>query len=256
MFKGMSLRKFNTFFQCENDCSRYLYRLKWRKGYQCRRCSNRSYWTGKTRFHARCRSCGYDESATANTVFHRIHISLHKAFIITFHCSTYKKGLSSRNLAKLVEVDQKTILAFSKKVQKAMSHCVSSISIKSPKTFYTYIDGVVLTGRSDELNGLQRVAIKVEMGKSRSANKSAIRCTYIPESEMEYNSCGLIEGRYEDKNKGVLFWNIRSWFTGIHHHCSASNFNSYLSEFNFRYNLRNDRNIWHCLISWMMRTEA
>ena len=120
MFTGVSSKKFNDEFKCEDDCRQFLFDLKWQKGYTCSRCGHDQSWPGRMSFHLRCRKCDYDESVSANTIFHKIKIPLLKAFGMAFQIAVPKKGRSSVDLASDFSVDPKTACAFRRKIQKAM----------------------------------------------------------------------------------------------------------------------------------------
>ncbi len=252
MFQGMNFRKFNQFFSTEDKCHKYLYEIKWKKGYCCRRCAHDKFWRGRTKYHARCRKCNYDESVTANTVFHKIQISLRKAFSITFHLTVLKKGLSSRNLADIVDVDPKTVLFFTHKIRKAMGDWVFTNTKKASSGKFYCVDAVVLTNRSENLNGLQR--LNIVMKKTRSSAKlKFIHCKGLVPDENLIDPCHLVAGKYVGEGKSIPVWNFKSWLTGVHHHCSNKNHQNYLDEFSFKFCLRNSKStIWHTLIKWMM----
>src|SRR5216683_4551813 len=120
MFKGITVAEFNKAFCCEQDCQQYLFDLKWKDGYRCRKCNYTKSVKGKTGFHLRCANCGYDESVTAHTLFHKVKIPLLKAFRMGFRIAVRKKGMSTTELAKEFEVNQKSSWLFKRKSQEAM----------------------------------------------------------------------------------------------------------------------------------------
>ena len=60
------------------------------------------------------------ESPTAGTLFHKVKFDLLKAFWIVYFLATNKKGFSSTELARKLELGQKTCWRFKRKVMKAM----------------------------------------------------------------------------------------------------------------------------------------
>ncbi len=62
---------------------------------------------GRKWFYRRCRACKYDESVTANTLFHKCKLSLLKAFEIGFRISVKKKGMSSNELGRELDVSKR-----------------------------------------------------------------------------------------------------------------------------------------------------
>lgn len=255
MFKGKNLRKFNQYFQNENDCRQYLYSLKWKKGFCCRKCSHTESWRGRTAFHARCKRCNYDESVTAHTVFHNIQFPLLKAFSIVFHHTVYKKGISSRNLAEIVSVNQKTVLSFVRRIRKAMQAYLSVETIKKIDIKFCPLDSIIITRRPEKLNGLQRVSLTIRRPvKSKSCKLHYLGSLSFPN---EMDPCHLVAGKFVDENKSIAAWNLKNWITGIHHHCSGKYLQGYLDEFSYKQSHKGSENaIWHNTIKWMMMTNA
>ncbi len=69
----------------------------------------------------RCLTCGYEESPTANTLFHKIKFDLVKAFHICYSVSVFKKGMSTTELSRELNLRQKICWAFQHKVQVAIA---------------------------------------------------------------------------------------------------------------------------------------
>src|SRR5699024_6600388 len=112
--------KFDKYFRDEEDCLRYLSELKWQDGYKCKRCGSELWWRGRKKFDRRCQRCEYNESVTAGTLFHKLKFGLRKAFKICFELSVRKKGMSSCEIGRAFDIQQKTAWYFKVKVQRAM----------------------------------------------------------------------------------------------------------------------------------------
>ena len=158
-FTGVDLIKFNSWFQSDEDCYRYLSEIKWLSGmYYCKRCGNTIYgrgkkpplricakcfnkfpeinWSsgeycckkchktkyinGKQPYSRRCKSCFYDESPTVGTMFEKCKISLLTAFQIIFKISISKNEVTSEELSKEFGLRQKTCWKFKQKVRQVM----------------------------------------------------------------------------------------------------------------------------------------
>ena len=154
MFSTLSTFGFQRQFTDMASCLAYLADLKWKEGDQCRKCSCQNYTKGYHPFARRCQQCRYDESATAHTIFHNLKFNLLKAFYGVFrYCK--KKGISSYELAKEIEVSQPTAWLFHCKLQQTMQS-----SGKHPLTGEVHIDEYVTggpepgkPGRSDGRDG-------------------------------------------------------------------------------------------------------
>jgi len=67
-----------------------------------------------------CTKCGYQATPTSGTLFHKVKFPLLKAFYIVYFMSTNKKGISSTELSRKLDLRQKTCWSFRTKVSKAM----------------------------------------------------------------------------------------------------------------------------------------
>lgn len=121
MFKAVNFDEFSGIYPNDDACLRYLAELKWKNGYQCRKCKNDTYSDGRASYSRRCTKCGYEESATAFTIFHRNRLPLTKAFYMVFLVGAYKKGISSEELSRKLELRQKTCWAFKQKIVQAIN---------------------------------------------------------------------------------------------------------------------------------------
>jgi len=121
MFKTVNFDEFSSIYPDDEACLRYLADLKWKSGYLCRKCKNDTYSEGRSAYSRRCTKCGYEESATAFTIFHRNRLPLTKAFYMVFLVSTYKKGISSEELSRKLELRQKTCWTFKQKIAQAIN---------------------------------------------------------------------------------------------------------------------------------------
>lgn len=244
MFQGVSEAAFNRFFQCNDDCFDYLFKLKWGNGFSCSRCGHKKRWRGKTPHHVRCKKCRYEESVCAHTVFHKIRIPVLKAFKMAFRISTSKKGISSIELSRTFGINQKSAWLFRRKVQLAMGLNKPGKACADTRA----IDGLVIRVSPFPEKGLQCVNVVVDEHPSTSGKGDF----YFYASEKEqftFSACGLLNGKFVGEGADVRLWNLRAWLTGTHHHCSARYLQGYLDEFAFRFrNRKRLSDIFHLLL--------
>lgn len=286
MFQGITISAFNKYFKTEDDCRQYLFDLKWEEGYKCHKCQSIKCSKGRTRFHLRCADCGYDESVTANTLFHKVKIPLIKAFGIIFRITVRKKGMSTVELSKEFDINQKSSWLFKRKAQEAME---SSDSF--PLSGRVEVDELLIGGAEEEKRGRSKgkkklvvLAIeKVEGDKIGRAYAQTIENAsgeqlrpffnryidpdnaqvktdkwkgYLPlESEFDIQQKRSAKGM-NYKSLHTVIMNLKGWLRGIHHKCSERYMDGYLNEFFFRFNRRNhQKTIWHKLTERMMKHE-
>jgi hypothetical protein len=119
-FKSLSLFEFQERFSNAADCLKYLADEKWGNGFVCRKCGHTHSCAGKATQSRQCTCCRYVESPTAQTLFHKVKFDLLKAFYIVYFVSTNKKGITSTELSRKLNLRQKTCWGFKRKVMKAM----------------------------------------------------------------------------------------------------------------------------------------
>lgn len=271
MFKGISNEKFDKYFKDEEDCLQYLSALKWKAGYKCKKCGCEKWWIGRKWYYRRCQQCGYDESATAGTLFHKLKFSMLKAFKICFELSVRKKGMSSCELSRAFDLQQKTAWYFKRKVQQAMKS-----SEKYPIVGSLEVDEFVVGGKEQgnqgRAKGSRKLIIvgleKVNGKKNRKMGRAYAKCIegysaedfkaffeshvaieahVVTDKWTGYSPLKSTYKRLEQiksgggKNFPQLHTHImrfKSWLRGIHHHCSGTHIQGYLDEFHFRFNRR------------------
>lgn len=287
IFQGVNSIKFNKFFQTDDDCFKYLSKIKWEgESFVCKKCGSTHYCKGTLPYSRRCTRCKYDESPTSGTMFDKIRFSLLIAFHIAFKISTKKKGMSSRELSEEYELRQKTCWEFKWKVQQAMQS-----SGKHPLSGTVHVDEFYIGGEEENVRGrcsntqkkLVIIALEIldggEVGRAyaqiiNDASAASFRPffdKYISKDAQvvtdEWNGYKplrktfKIEQRKSKNGKNfpqihLHIMNIKSWLRGIHHHCSKERLQGYLDEYHFRYNRRNCKDtIFDVLIKRMVKNK-
>ncbi len=96
-------------FGTEEKCTEYLVDLKWDGRPKCHHCGNQhlNYFI-TTRNIWKCSSCKRQFSVKKNTIFEDSKLPLTVWFKALYYFTSFKRGLSSCQLAKLLEVEQRT----------------------------------------------------------------------------------------------------------------------------------------------------
>ena len=283
MFKGISLSEFTEHFNTDEVCCEYLAEIKWKEGYRCNRCGHTQSIKGKREWNRRCQRCEYDESVTAGTLFHKIKFPILKAFHICYRISVKKKGMSTEELSKEFELQQKTCWLFKRKIQEAMQSSgqfllkgrvdVDELAIgqyeEGEKGRSAGEKKLVIIAIERVKDGIGRAYAKVIEDYSSDSFKpffekhidkqAKVRTDkwrgYMPLKE----SYKLLEQEESAKGENfpelhTIIMNLKSWLRGIHHHVSKQHVQSYLDEFCFRFNRRNFMaSIFHKLIERMVQ---
>ncbi len=118
----MSLETISTFFQLfpdEETARTYLESRLWPKGVTCPACAGQDRITpGKAGFH-RCNKCQLDFTIRTGTIFGRSHIPLHKWLYVMYLLVTDRKGISSRQIAEEICVQQKSAWFMLRRLREA-----------------------------------------------------------------------------------------------------------------------------------------
>ena len=263
-FKSLSLFEFQERFSTKEDCLSYLSGLKWRDGYRCRKCGHGHSCPGKAEMSRQCTSCRYVESPTAGTLFHQVKFDQVKAFWIVYFVSTNKKGVTSTELSRKLDLRQKTCWAFKRKVMKAMES-----SGNHPITGTAEVDETVFGGQEQGVRGRKNGVKKlVVVGiEKRKKGVSRLYARVIPKASAEHLGSFMRDhidsdakvttdqwtgyaplkkefknlGRIPSGKKGNNFpelhrtiMNLKGWLRGVHHH--VKDLQDYLDEYCYRFN--------------------
>ena len=116
------LEKFNslvsliTYFKDDNTCKQFLKEQRWGDDVVCPYCGQHRCHT-RSNGQFRCPNCLNNFSVLVGTVFENTKVSLVKWFAAMYLISSHKKGVSSHQLAKDIDVTQKTAWNILQKVR-------------------------------------------------------------------------------------------------------------------------------------------
>ena len=124
---GISVMSLPKIYSDENAARKHLEGLLWPEGPFCPHCGN----TNPSRIHKlqgkstrpgvyKCRECEKPFSVTVGTVFERSHVPLHKWIYAVHLLTTSKKGISSHQLMRMLDVTYKTAWFMSHRIREGM----------------------------------------------------------------------------------------------------------------------------------------
>ena len=263
-YKSLSIFEFQKRFPDEEACLDHLEQLKWAKGFVCDKCGHTHYCKGKTKRSRQCTRCRYQASPTSGTLFHKVKFPLQKAFYIIYFMATNKKGISSTELSRKLDLRQKTCWAFHKKVAQAMAS-----SQTYPLQGLVEVDETVVGQQEEEVSGRENgkkklvvVAIeKQNKGVSRMYAKVIERASadhlrpffqahISPEArvktdlwkgytplrdefpQLEQQESGKKGENFPDMHRVIMMF--KAWLRGMHH--SVDHLQDYINEYTYRFN--------------------
>ena len=107
LFEFDNLFSLTSYFTTEKVCKEFLAQQRWGGDVVCPICGKHHC---KQRFDGRyrCDRCKHNFSVISSTIFENTKVSLRKWFIAMYLISSHKKGVSSHQLSRDIDVSQKT----------------------------------------------------------------------------------------------------------------------------------------------------
>lgn len=189
--------EFIDWFRNEEDCLRYLSKLKWPEGFLCRKCGGSKKWqTKKWLFH--CADCGHQNSVTAGTIFQDSKKPLRQWFYVLWLMMSQKTGVSAENLKEMMGFGSyETTWNWLHKLRRVMIRPGREKLQGTVEVDETYIGGQEkgVKGRQTESKILVVVAVE---GVETKVGRIRFRCI---DSASEKNLIPFVEDYVEKKSK-------------------------------------------------------
>ena len=132
-------------FPTQESCIEYLEQKRWDNIPICPYCSstntNKCFNEKTKRFRHYCNGCKKSFSVTINTIFHDTRLPLQKWFLAISLILNAKKGISSRQLARDIEVHVETAWSMGHRIRKAMKGDQAELLSGIIEMDETYIGG-------------------------------------------------------------------------------------------------------------------
>lgn len=110
-------------FPTEEKCIDYLESLRWNGHIDCPHCgSDEKIYKFKDNKTYKCAACKRNFTVLKNTIFERTHISLTKWFIAIYLFASHKKGISSHQLARDLDITQPNAWFLLHRIRFAMNN--------------------------------------------------------------------------------------------------------------------------------------
>ncbi|MEO6283584.1 MAG: IS1595 family transposase [Dyadobacter sp.] len=265
-------------FPTEQDCISHLEKLRWNGNVVSPFDeTSKVYFCANNRY--KCKNTGKYFNVKVGTIFEDTKVPLIKWFMALYIFSSHKKGISSHQLARDIDVTQKTAWFLLHRLRYAFDHP----DFKKALANTVEIDETYIGG--DEKNKHKSKKTKGTQGRSTKTKKPVLgmleRGEYVianvvPNTKMatlqpvikanvkcntkvmtdEWKAYNSLHKTYEHKrvNHGAKqfvngmahtngvenFWShLKRGIDGIYHWVSVGHLQSYVDEFSYRYNTRN-----------------
>lgn len=103
-----SLFQLVDFFKEESTCVAYLGAQRWGSAPSCPHCGTIGAYVTNRGFKCKSKECHKKFTVTTGTIFENTKISLRTWFASMYLCTTHKKGISSLQLSRDLNITQKT----------------------------------------------------------------------------------------------------------------------------------------------------
>lgn len=222
-----------------------------------------------------CNACRQQFTATVGTVFERSKIALTKWLMAVYLLSASKKGISTAQLSRMLDLPYKTAWFMTHRIREAMKDGKSPLGgpDKIVEVDETYIGNGTRRSRTKSgakfgLDKWKVVALVERDGKARSVHldyitANSVRSTLVANVDRkshlmtdeanvykgvggEFASHQSVNHSIKEYGRGDVTTNtVEGFFSifkrgmrGIYQHCSEAHLHRYLAEFDFRYSHR------------------
>lgn len=269
-------------FPAHSDCIKHLEKVRWSNEPVCPYCQskNQSPLPKEQRYH--CNNCNTTFSVTVQTIFHKTKVDLQKWFLAISLVLNAKKGLSARQLGRDIEVTKDTAWYMLMRIRKTFKDDAGLLEgiIEADESYFggknknrhkdKKTEGGQGRGGDDKtpvIGVLQRDG-KVKAQKSKDVSSKSLHSfikanvkegsTLMTDEWRSYNGLSLLYGHYIvshamgeyvngacHTNTLEGFWSLlKRGVIGQFHYVTPKYLNNYIDEFCFRYNNRDNKNIF------------
>ncbi len=275
-------------FPTQDACIDHLEKIRWHGKPTCPYCNsqNSTPMVGERRHH--CNNCNRSYSVTVRTIFHHSHMPLQKWFLAVSLILNAKKGLSSRQLARDLEVHRNTAWRIAMQIRRAMMQAQHrELLVGLEEADETYVGGKPRKGDGGDKpkrgRGTKKTPVfgVVERGGNvkaemiRDHNLSSKRISALVRRHVDVKNSILVTDEFKGyigikkfmphqtvdhqvwyvdgdihTNSIESFWALlKRGIVGQFHKVSIRYLPKYLDEFCYRYNHRRDDGVFDLTIA-------
>jgi transposase-like protein len=288
----MNLIDVTADFATENACLEYLERSRWGGTLACLKCGSVKVARietkdkrGKMRRIYQCneKGCFHQFTATTGTIFHDTHLPLRKWFIAIALIVDAKKGMSALQMQRHLKVNYRTAWYLCHRIRKAMEESPDFLK-GTVEVDETYIGGKYdPRGRRQRYEKVPVVGMIERKGRVH-ARKVAhvsggqlvglIRSRVLPEARVitdQHPGYSAVQRTHRHDvinhiqnfargdvhtNSIENFWSLlKRGIIGSYHKVSIKHLDRYLSEFTYRFNRREVRDLFEMTLMRMLREQ-
>ncbi len=273
-------------FPTQESCVKHIEQIRWDGKPSCPYCKSFKQTPLKKESRYHCNNCKTSFSVTVNTIFHHTHLPLQKWFLAISLIVNAKKGVSSRQLARDINVNHKTAWSMQMRIRKAMTE-YGELLKGIVEMDETYVGGKPRKG-SGKTHKRGRGTSKTPVVGMVERN-GRVRAKAQPKDKLKHKDMKRLINKNIDKDNTVLmtddyrgysplhkiishkiinhssgqyaigdihtntiegFWALlKRGIMGQYHHVSNKYLNKYVDEFCFKYNQRKNTQAFELLLT-------
>ena len=267
-------------FNCDARCRSYLERLRWPDEVACTRCGCAEVTEIKDRDQWDCQGCGYHFSVTAGTIMHDSHLPLRKWFTTIYLMCESKKGISALQIKRTLGIGSyKTAWYLCHRIREAMGNdpfegptLVGVVEVdetlvggkvkgkgRGNRDNKTWVAGAIQRGGKVRIQRIPNIRKATLHNFIASTVKDEAEAIYTDELKS-YLGIADHNTRHETVNHSAEEWVLGEVHTnsiegvwslfkrsivGAFHRMSIKHMDRYLEELEWRFNNRNNPQIFH-----------
>ena len=139
--KFNSLLKFVGAFSSEQACIDHLTKMRWNGNIGCPHCGSTNFYAFKDKKTYKCKDCKLKFNVKTKSVFEGSNIPLNKWFMAIYLCVNLKRGIASAQLAREIDVTQKTAWFILQRLRLIFENQETKIFNDTIEVDETYIGG-------------------------------------------------------------------------------------------------------------------
>ena len=265
-------------FPNDDECREALEEIRWPAGVCCTRCGDLNVLELPKHNRWKCRSCDYQFSVMSGTIMHDSHLSLRKWFIAIYLMCESKKGISACQMQRTLGVSYRTAWYLCHRIREAMGNdplegptLVGVVEVdetliggkkkgkgRAYKGNKQWVAGAIQRGGKVRIERIPNVKKKTLHDFINRTVKDEAEAIYTDELRS-YIGIEDRDTRHETVNHSEEVWVVGDVHTnsvegvwslfkrsliGAFHKMSAKHMDRYLEEFEWRFNNRDNPDIF------------